>query len=78
MKKWEYTIGVDVSKNTLDLQCAEINEHIQINNGVEGFKQFLKWCKTHRIDLTEKSKIEISHFGYSLSPALLNSHKSPI
>ena len=32
MKKWDYTIGVDVSKNTLDIHCAELNEHIQISN----------------------------------------------
>ena len=64
MKKWEYTIGVDVSKNTLDLQCAEINEHIQINNGVEGFKQFLKWCKTHRIDLTKAMMVMEYTGGY--------------
>lgn len=53
MKKWNYTIGIDVSKNTLDIHCSELNQHIQIKNGTEGFKQFLKWCKQHQIRLNE-------------------------
>jgi transposase len=52
MKKWKYTIGIDVSKNTLDIHCAEINQHIQISNDQTGFKDFLKWSKTHGIDLS--------------------------
>jgi transposase len=53
MKKWDYTIGIDVSKNTLDIHCAEINVHIQIKNAPEGFKQFLTWAKTNGIDLNK-------------------------
>jgi transposase len=53
MKKWDFTIGVDVSKNTLDIHCSEINQHIQIKNGSEGFKCFLKWCKSHQIVLNK-------------------------
>lgn len=51
MKKWDYIIGVDVSKNTLDIFCPEVKEHIQISNSSEGFKVLLKWCKTLGIDL---------------------------
>lgn len=50
MKNWDYTIGVDVSKNTLDIHCAELKQHIQISNGTNGFRAFQKWCKTHGID----------------------------
>ena len=45
MKKWKFTLGVDVSKETLDISCSELNEHIQIKNGSEGFIRFLKWCR---------------------------------
>jgi transposase len=62
MKKWEYTIGVDVSKNTLDIHCAELNVHIQISNNQDGFKPFLKWCKTHKIALT-KAMIVMEYTG---------------
>ncbi len=53
MKKWKFTLGIDVSKNTLDISCSELNEHIQIRNGTEGFMQFLKWCRRLHIDLKE-------------------------
>lgn len=53
MKKWKFTLGVDVSKNTLDISCSELNEHIKIKNGSEGFIQFLKWCGRLNIDLKE-------------------------
>jgi len=51
MKNWEFTLGVDVSKNTLDISCAELNKHIRIDNGAAGFKIFLKWCKESKIEL---------------------------
>jgi len=53
MKKWKFTLGVDVSKLTLDVSCSELNEHIKIKNGSEGFMQFLKWCRKLKIDLQE-------------------------
>lgn len=53
MKKWKFTLGVDVSKLTLDISCAELNEHIKIENGSKGFTQFLKWCKQLKIDLQD-------------------------
>ncbi|MEJ7736115.1 MAG: transposase [Chitinophagaceae bacterium] len=51
MKAWDFTLGVDVSKNTLDISCSELNEHIKIRNGTEGFVLFLKWCRNLKIDL---------------------------
>lgn len=53
MEKRKFTLGVDVSKLTLDISCAELNEHIQVSNGSEGFTQFLKWCKQLEINLRD-------------------------
>ena len=53
MKNWEFTLGVDVSKNTLDISCAELNKHLRIENGTAGFKIFLKWCKELKMELSK-------------------------
>lgn len=53
MKKWKFTLGVDVSKHTLDISCAELQQHIRINNSSEGFSHFLKWCRQLKIDLAD-------------------------
>lgn len=62
MKKWDFIIGVDVSRNTLDIHCAEINGHIQIQNGTEGFRELIRWCKAFQIDL-QKSVIVMEYTG---------------
>ncbi|MEJ7736108.1 MAG: transposase [Chitinophagaceae bacterium] len=62
MKNWEFTLGVDVSKNTLDISCSELNEHIKINNGTEGFVLFLKWCRNYGINL-QKSFVVMEYTG---------------
>ena len=64
MKKWNYTIGIDVSKNTLDIHCSEINQHIQIQNGTEGFRAFLKWCKNHKVVLSQSFMVMEYTGGY--------------
>jgi transposase len=64
MKKWNYTIGIDVSRNTLDIHCSEINQHIQISNDQAGFKDFLKWTVKHRIDLSKSMVILEFTGGY--------------
>ena len=51
MKKWNFTLGVDVSKLTLDIHCRELNVHIQVLNGTQGFRLFENWCKESKIDL---------------------------
>jgi transposase len=53
MEKKQFTIGIDVSKLTLDVHCSEVNCHIQILNNAEGFKQLLKWTKDKQINLAE-------------------------
>lgn len=62
MKKWEFILGVDVSKLTLDIHCGELNEHIQIANGTEGFKILKKWVKECKIDLA-KSIVVMEYTG---------------
>ena len=51
MEKARFTIGVDVSRNTLDIYCTEVNQHIRISNNSIGFKAFCSFCKQYRIDL---------------------------
>jgi transposase len=51
MKKWNVILGVDVSKLTLDICCAERNLHIKIDNCSKGFAVLKKWCKEKEIDL---------------------------
>lgn len=51
MKKFDYRIGVDVSKLTLDLHSAEHQQHLKITNNSEGLKLFLKWLKDLQIPL---------------------------
>ena len=64
MKKWEFTLGVDVSKLTLDIHCSELNIHIQIANGSQGFKLFQKWCKEAKVVLTSSLVVMEFTGGY--------------
>jgi transposase len=53
MDKATFILGVDVSKLTLDVHCAEVRQHIQIPNTTEGYRILHAWCKTHGIDLPD-------------------------
>lgn len=53
MGNWNVILGVDVSKLTLDISCAERRLHIKIDNQSKGFAIFKKWCKTNAIELKE-------------------------
>ena len=53
MESWNVILGVDVSKLTLDISCAERRLHIKIDNKSKGFIDFKKWCKTNDINLKE-------------------------
>ncbi len=64
MKKWDFILGIDVSKLTLDIHCAELNEHIKIINGTEGFVAFRKWAKEFSIDLTNSIMVMEYTGGY--------------
>jgi len=64
MKNWDFTLGVDVSKKTLDIHCQELNRYLKIENGSAGFKLFLKWCKELLIDLNKSFVIMEYTGGY--------------
>lgn len=53
MKNWNVILGVDVSKLSLDICCAERRLHIKIENCSKGFKQFTQWCRLNGINLNE-------------------------
>jgi transposase len=53
MQKPQFTIGIDVSKNTLDVYCSEIKQHRRISNDTAGFKAFLNFCKSEGIHLQQ-------------------------
>lgn len=53
MKTYNVILGVDVSKLTLDISCAERLLHVKIDNNSKGFGIFKKWCKNNGIDLKE-------------------------
>lgn len=62
MEKCQFTLGVDVSKLSLDVHCTELNIHTKIYNGSAGFKVLIKWCKTQGIDLAN-SIVAMEHTG---------------
>jgi transposase len=62
MEKWNFILGVDVSKLTLDIHCLEKKIHIRIGNGTEGFKLLEKWCREEGIDL-KHSLIAMEYTG---------------
>jgi transposase len=53
MKTWNVILGVDVSKKTLDICCAERRLPVRIDNNSEGFCKLKKWCKDNEIDLKD-------------------------
>jgi hypothetical protein len=53
MQRNEEFIGVDVSKETLDVAMSDSKEHLRIANGSEGFKQLQAWLKLLQIWVTD-------------------------
>lgn len=62
MESWNVILGVDVSKLTLDICCAEKKMYIKIDNDSKGFSVFKKWCKTNVIDL-KKTLVVMEYTG---------------
>lgn len=52
MQRKDFFIGIDVSKETLDVAVSGTKNHIRIANGAAGFKQLLTWCKSLNIDVS--------------------------
>jgi len=53
MKKVTETIGIDVSKLTLDVYVRTTKVHKQFSNDLKGFKQIVKWSSKQKINLEE-------------------------
>ncbi len=51
MQRKETFIGIDVSKETLDVAVSGSLHHIRITNGADGFKQLQAWLKALKISL---------------------------
>jgi len=64
MKSWNVIFGVDVSKLTLDICCAERSLHVKIDNCSKGFEVFRKWCKAHGIRLGDSLMVMEFTGGY--------------
>jgi transposase len=62
MENWNVILGVDVSKLSLDICCAERGLHLKIENQTKGLNLFLKWCKNQEIDL-KRTLIILEHTG---------------
>lgn len=62
MKNWNVILGVDVSKLTLDICCAERGLYLKVDNRTQGFNLFKRWCKTNEIDLKD-TLVVLEHTG---------------
>ncbi len=62
METYNVILGIDVSKLTLDISCAERRLHLKIDNNSKGFSEFRKWCKMNDINLIE-TLVVMEHTG---------------
>lgn len=53
MKNVTQTIGIDVSKLTLDLHIKTTNLHKQFSNDLKGFMQMFSWLLKQKVDLDQ-------------------------
>jgi transposase len=53
MKNVKETVGIDVSKLTLDVFIHTLKEHAQFGNDRRGYLKILKWLKSKQINLHE-------------------------
>jgi transposase len=52
MQRKDFFIGIDVSKETLDVAVASTKNHIRVANSTAGFKQLMTWLKSLNIELS--------------------------
>jgi transposase len=63
MKKVTETIGIDVSKLTLDVFVRTTNVHKQFSNDTKGFKQIISWLNKQKINL-DQTLYSFEHTGW--------------
>ena len=47
--KLQHIIGADLSKESIDLACHQLQTHLKITNSAIGFRQMLKWLRQQKI-----------------------------
>jgi transposase len=60
--KIQHIIGADLSKKSIDLVCHLLNNHLQIDNSIGGFKDLIKWMRQQKIN-PSKTMIVMEHTG---------------
>jgi transposase len=81
MKKYDFFLGVDVSKKTLDLALmkAENPEHplfLQLPNNTAGYERLIRWITSQKL-LINQGLIVLEHTGlYSLLPCMYLSKRA--
>ena len=60
--KLQHIIGADLSKESIDLVCHQLQTHLKIINSTIGFRQMLKWLKQQRINYSD-IMIVMEHTG---------------
>jgi transposase len=60
--KLQHIIGADLSKESIDLVCYQLQSHFKITNSTSGFGQMLRWLKQQRINYSD-SMIVMEHTG---------------
>ncbi|NEN24135.1 IS110 family transposase [Cryomorpha ignava] len=75
-KTYNETVGVDISKLTIDVHLHLINQHKQFANNAKGFKALLAWIKKHKVK-SDEVYFCFEHTGlYSLSLAAFLAEKN--
>lgn len=67
MQKVTETIGIDVSKLTLDVHVKTSGIHQQFSNDLKGFRQIVNWAKKQQINL-EQTLFCFEHTGWYCLP----------
>jgi transposase len=60
--KLQHIIGADLSKESIDLACHQLQTHLKITNSTSGFRQMLKWLKQQRVNYSD-IMIVMEHTG---------------
>jgi len=60
--KLQHIIGADLSKESVDLACHQLQTHLQIENSILGFGQILEWLKGQKISCSNVM-IVMEHTG---------------
>ena len=60
--KLQHIIGADLSKESIDLSCHQLQTHLKIANSASGFHQMIRWLKQQKINCSD-IMIVMEHTG---------------